>query len=140
MFFKVNKTGCSVRKGLCQVRFDLYLDEEDEGYNEHYVEVPDIPEGAKVPEDEKERSEWLNSLPRKWQHNPFCCHFCQFEPTVTDEEIVFVGDLALDVAWKNWKTRELRKNKNMPVSFSEDPVKRAAAEARMNVILATDYS
>ena len=44
MFFKVNISGVSERKGLVEVRYDLYLDPTDERYSEHYVQVPVIPE------------------------------------------------------------------------------------------------
>ena len=89
-YFKINKSGCQEHKGLCEIRYDLYLEPADEGYEEHHVGDMD---------------------------NPFCCHFCQFEPTVTDEEILFVGELALDMARKNWAKRELHKNKNLPCNL-----------------------
>lgn len=125
MYFKVNVTGCGERRGLCEVRYDLYLDPDDHGYSEHYVQVPMIPEGGYmgkmdnmgVPVDQVDYDKWLAALPRVWQNNPFCCHFCQFESTVTDEEILYVGELALDMAFNNWKTGDLHKNKNQPVSL-----------------------
>lgn len=125
MFYKINLTGCQEHKGLCEVRYDLYLDPTDEGYSEHYVSVPVYPEGGypgKVgemgqPIDMEDYTAWVKSLPTVMQHNPFCCHFVQFEPTVTDEEILFVGELALDMGIRNWATRELSKNKNIPCAL-----------------------
>ena len=121
-FFRINLTGCQEHKGLCEIRYDLYLDPTDEGYSEHYVSVPVYPKSGyegKVdemgqPVDMEDYKKWRDALPTVMQHNPFCCHFCQFEPDVTDEEILFVGELALDMAGKNWATRELSKNKNAP--------------------------
>jgi hypothetical protein len=148
MFYKINKTGCQEHKGLCEIRYDLYLDPADEGYSEHYVSVPVYPEGGypgKVgemgqPLDPEDYKKWYDTLPTVMQHNPFCCHFCQFEPTVTDEEILFVGELALDMAGKNWTTRELSKNKNIPVSFSRnDAEKKSTCEARMVTVHSTDF-
>lgn len=147
MYFKVNHTGCGERKGLCEVRYDLYLDPTDTGYSTHYVQVPVIPEGGYtgkvdefgVPVDQKDYDKWLSSLKTVWQNNPFCCHFCQFEPTVTDEEILYVGELALDMAYKNWVKGSLALNKNQPVSFSANAEKIAASETRASEIKSTDF-
>jgi hypothetical protein len=146
-YFKINKTGCSEHKGLCEVRFDLYLSRTDEGNEEHYVTVPVFPEGGYsgekneigIPIDMEAYNNWVASLPTETRNNPFCCHFCQFEPDVTDEEILFVGELALDMAMKNWPTRELAKNQNLPVNFSTDAEKKADCETRMETIHATDF-
>jgi|LSQX01.1.fsa_nt_gb hypothetical protein len=119
MHFKIEKTGCSERKGLVQVRFDLFLDDNDVGYKDHLVET-EI-DGKK-----------------ETVVNPFCCHFCQFEPGVTDEEILYVGELALDMAGKNY--HDLKKNKNLPVYFTEDNTKRATAAMRVKNIMKTDFA
>lgn len=146
-YFKINKTGCSEHKGLCEVRYDLYLSRTDEGNEEHYVTVPVFPDEG-YPGDKNTMGEplciddykkWVASLPTETRNNPFCCHFCQFDPNVTDEEILFVGELALDMAMKNWATRELTKNKNLPVSFSTDTEKKAECETRLKSIHATDF-
>jgi len=136
MYFKVNPTGCNERKGLVEVRYDLYLDPTDYGYPEHYVQVPVMPEGGypgKVdamvaPVDQEDYAKWFAGLERAWQNNPFCCHFCQFEPEVTDEEILFVGELALDMAYKNWQAGDLHKNKNEPVQFIDAGIYREIAK------------
>lgn len=135
-YFKINKTGCSEHKGLCEVRFDLYLSRTDEGNEEHYVTVPVFPEGGYsgekneigIPIDMDAYNNWVASLPTETRNNPFCCHFCQFEPNVTDEEILFVGELALDMAMKNWRTRELVKNKNIPCNLLPIDVYKQAKE------------
>ena len=148
MFFKVNITGCQERKGLVEVRYDCYLDPTDERYSEHYVQVPVIPkEGytGKVdemgsPVDQADYDKWIAGLKTTYQHNPFCCHFCQFEPTVTDAEIEYVGKLALDMAYKNWVKGNLALNKNEPVTFSTSPTKIAACATRVATIKATEWT
>jgi hypothetical protein len=148
MFFKVNTTGVSERKGLVEVRYDLYLDSTDERYSEHYVQVPVIPkEGytGKVdemgsPVDQADYKKWLDGLKRVYQHNPFCCHFCQFEPTVTDAEIEYVGKLALDMKYKDWVAGNLARSKNEPVTFSTDATQKAACATRVATIKATEWT
>ena len=148
MFFKVNTTGCNERKGLVEVRYDLYLDPTDERYSEHYVQVPVIPkEGYTgkvdemgVPVDQADYDKWLAGLKTTYQHNPFCCHFCQFEPTVTNAEIEYVGKLALDMKYKDWVNGNLALSKNQPVTFSANPTKIAACETRVATIKATEWT
>jgi hypothetical protein len=148
MFFKVNTTGVSERNGLVEVRYDLYLDPTDERYSEHYVQVPVIPkEGytGKVdemgsPVDQADYDKWLEGLERVYQHNPFCCHFCQFEPNVTDAEIEYVGKLALDMKYKDWVNKNLALSKNQPVTFSTNPTKIAACSTRVATIKATEWT
>jgi hypothetical protein len=120
MYFKINPSGCQEHKGLCEVRYDLFLSRTDEGNEEHYVTVPIFPEegytGEKgemgMPTDKEAYDAWVASLPTETWNNPFCCHFYQFEPNVTDEEILAKGEEVLSMAFKNWATRELHKNKN----------------------------
>lgn len=147
MHFKINKTGCNVRRGLCEVRFDLFLDEGDEGFEEHYVEVLQLPpEGypgamhGLAPESMDDYYAWLNSLPKAWQHNPFCCHFCQFEPDVSDEEILLRGEQVLEMAGQNWKVRDLRLNKNPPVRFSMDSGQHTRCVNRVKSIMAKNFA
>ena len=181
-YFKVEKSGCVVDRGLCQVRYDLFLDPEDYKYSEHHIQVPIMPEGgyprqkemsdaqkalqdfmqstpkdakgvpiithkkyAELPEvlavqaEQEAYTTWRNSLPTQWQNNPFCCHFVQFESNVTDEEILFVGELALDMAHTNWKKGALHENKNFPVSFTDDELHKAMSESRINDIKEKDF-
>jgi len=125
MYFKVNKTGINERKGLVEIRYDLYLDPQDDRYSEHHVLVPVIPSGGysgKVdelgqPVNLADYDQWLSGLPKVWQDNPFCCHFMQFEPTITDLEIIEAGDKFLKMAYGNWQKGNLHLNKNEPVQF-----------------------
>jgi hypothetical protein len=125
MYFKVNHTGCGERKGLVEIRYDLYLDPTDHNYSEHHIQVPVIPEGGytgKVdemgaPVNQKDYDKWFAALPRVWQNNPFCCHFMQFEPEITDAEIIAAGEKFLKMAYANWQKGNLHLNKNEPVHF-----------------------
>ena len=123
--YKINHSGCNERKGLCEIRYDLFLDPGDYGYDQHYVNVPVWPEsgypGAKdamgMPSSQLDYEAWLASLPRVWQNNPFCCHFMQHEPTVTDAEILASGEKFLAMAYENWQKGNLHLNKNVPVNL-----------------------
>ena len=148
MYFKIEKSGCIEYNGLVQVRYDLFLDKGNYKHHVHYIEVPTIPEEEYPgeinehgsPIDLEDYNKWISKVPKKWQNNPFCCHFCQFEPGVTDEEILFVGELALDMAYKNWKLDNLNLNKNMPITFSSDSEIINKCEKRVEKIKVTDFS
>jgi hypothetical protein len=148
MYFKINHSGCQEHKGLCQIRFDLYLDSEDEKYEDHYVEVPVIPEGGEYqgavgadgsPIDQKDYDKWFKALPRVWQNNPFCCHFWHCEPEVTDAEILAAGDAILKMAYNNWVDGNLHKNTNPPVVFSVDTKKKQDCADRIELLKAVDF-
>ena len=147
MYFEVNHSGCAERKGLCQVRYDLFLDPGDHNYNEHYVEVPIVPEGGypgKVDEegspfDQKDYDEWFKGLKKVWQNNPFCCHFVCHEPEVTDEEILKSGDDVLKMGYENWVKGNLHLNKNKPVVFTSDSAKIQGCKDRVASISTTDF-
>jgi hypothetical protein len=120
MYYKINHSGCSERKGLCEIRYDLYLDPEDHNYSEHHVQV-------KVSDDPEVFA---------WQNNPFCCHFVRHKPDVTDEEILKEGDKVLQKAYKNWQKGNLHLTKNEPVEFAPH---KETAESRIRSILSTDF-
>ncbi len=46
MRVEIETSGCTERKGLVQVRFAMYLDPGDYGYDVHHIQVPVIPEGG----------------------------------------------------------------------------------------------
>jgi hypothetical protein len=149
MYFKIEKSGCSEQKGLVQVRYDLFLDEGDYNYNEHYVQVAVLPASGYpgnvdergIPTDLVDFEKWINSLEKIWQNNPFCCHFCQFEPDVTDEEILYIGELALAMQYENWSVhKNLHRPINQPVKFSLNDKKRKKCSSRIAKIKATDFS
>lgn len=148
MFFKVNTTGCRERKGLVQVRYDLYLDPADARYSECYTQEPVIPKEGYTgnvdnmgrPVDLNDYTKWLDGLEIVYQLTPFCHHFVQFEPTVTDAEIEYVGKLALDMKYKDWVADSLSRTKNEPVTFSTNPTKIAACATRVTTIKKTNWT
>lgn len=92
---RIEPTGISVRKGKVQLRFCFYLNPTDVRYDEHHIQVPIIPaEGYSGEVDERgnpanpeDYNNWLESLPKKWQNNPFHNHFVRVSPDATDGEI-----------------------------------------------------
>ncbi len=103
MFVRVEPTGCCERKGLVQIRFCMYLDKGDYGYEKHYVQV-------------------LNSLPKVWQLNPFHNHFIYVEPEITDKEIMEMGEKFLKWAYAKWTQGEKLNLHNPPVKFHISPI------------------
>lgn len=120
---------------MVEVRYDLYLDPSDHGYEKHHVHVPIIPkegypgetDGNKNPVATHDYKKWIQSLPTEARDNPFLCHFCQFEPEVTDGEIAFIGDLAAQETYKKWAKDEYHALQNLPVEFKLLTRERAAA-------------
>ena len=122
MIVKVEPTGCCVRKGMAQVRFCMYLEPGDYGYDKHHVQLPVIPEEGypgKVDEmgspiDIEDYNKWLDGLPKEWQNNPFHNHFIYVEPDTTDEEILDIGEAFLGEAYKKWCAGSFPDLKNKP--------------------------
>lgn len=108
-YFKIEKSGCIAHhKGLLQMRYDIFIQDGDYGYSEEYA------------------------------GRPVCIHIVYFEPTVTDEEILFVGELAMDMTYKNWIKGDIRFNKNMAFTFK--PVLKEASEIRAAEVRKTDFT
>ena len=125
MHFKVEKTGCSIRKGMVQIRYALYLDPEDYRYDEHYVDVRiyskedytgKLDENG-MPVDQLHFEEWFLNLPTEKRHNPFHNHFVQVEPDITDEEILYIGEVALLKAKRMWDKDMVPVIKNQRVIY-----------------------
>jgi hypothetical protein len=97
---------------MVQVRFCMYLESGDYGYERHYVEVPVIPEGgypgkvdeAGRPVDLVDYQKWIDGLSKTWQNNPFHNHFVYVEPTATDKEILDLAEAYLHEAYTKWAT------------------------------------
>jgi hypothetical protein len=143
MYYKINPTGCSEKKGMVQVRYDLYLDPTDERYAEHHIQIPVIPPGGypgqmngPVPADPVAYKAWLDGLPKEWQDNPFCCHFCQFDPTVKDKDLEDFGTAILLKAYDKWKIDKLNEVKNDPIAFPStvDDKRKSDCEKRITEI------
>jgi hypothetical protein len=148
MYFMVENSGCSVRKGMVEVRYCLYLEHGDAGYEKHHVQVLVIPEGGYPgkldkrgsPKDMSDYEKWFSELPRVWRDNPFHNHFVQFDYTVTDEEIHLVGQLALQMAYEKWAKNEKQPYiENLPVEFPKQvsAERQAQCERRIASIKAT---
>lgn len=135
MYVKVEPTGCCERKGLVQVRFCMYLDENDYGYDKHHILVPIIPEEGYLgkvdemgsPIDIKEYDTWVDSLPKVWQNNPFHNHFIYVKPETLDEEIMDIGEAHLHEAYIKWACELKHDLENpkvkFPSSFDKEKVK-----------------
>ena len=125
MFVKIEPTGCCERKGMVQVRFCMYLEPSDYGYDKHHIQVPVIPESGYpgelndmgVPLDIGDYDSWLASLPKVWQDNPFHNHFVYVEPDTTDKEIMDIGGAFLKEAYTKWGCEEKLELRNPPVGF-----------------------
>ncbi len=141
MFVRVEPTGCCERKGLVQVRFCMYLDESDYGYEKHHVQVPIIPEegypgevgNRRQPTDIEDYDAWASSLPKVWQTNPFHNHLIYVEPDTTDDEIMNMGEAFLEEAYIKWSCNEKLDLKNPSVAFytSVDKTRQKAIDAKV---------
>lgn len=111
---KVDPTGCRERRGVVQIPLSMYLNKGDYGYDKHYVQVPVMPpEGytgeigeAGSPVDTRHHQDWLDSLPKIWQLNPFHNHFIYVEPEVSDEEIMAQMQFHLPNFYAAWCARK----------------------------------
>lgn len=133
MFVKIEPSGCCERKGLVQIRFCMYLEPGDYGYNIHHIRLPVIPKGGYqgevsegVPVDIEDYNKWLDGLPKVWRNNPFHNHFIYVEPDITDKEIVDIGEAFLDEAYIKWSCDERLDLKNPkvehPISFDKTEI------------------
>ncbi len=112
---------------MVQVRFSFYLKPTDARYDEHHIQVPIIPPGGYPgevdtegsPTDQEHYDNWLESLPRIWQTNPFHNHFIYVEPDTTDDEIMDVGEAFLQEAYIKWAREEKLDLKNPPIKYPE---------------------
>ena len=111
---KIEPTGCTVRKGKVQLRFSFYLEPGDARYEEHHVQVPIIPEegypgevnAEGAPVDQEHYNSWLESLPKKWQDNPFHNHFVYLDADTPDAEIRQLMTESLEEFWGIWANGE----------------------------------
>lgn len=148
MFVKVESSGCSVRKGMVQIRLCMYLEPDDYGYEKHHVLVPVIPEKGykgKVdelgwPVDVDDFTKWLDSLPKVEQDNPFLNHFIQVEPTTTDKEIMDIAEAFLHEAGVKWGNDEKLDLVNISLPFQKpsviDTTRITACETRVQSVKA----
>ena len=146
MYVKVEPSGCCERKGMVQVRFCMYLDGKDYGYDKHHIQVPVIPkegypgkvDDTGMPLDIKDFNEWLDSLPKVWQNNPFHNHFIQVEPDTTDKTIMDIAEAFLHEAYIKWACEEKLDLVNDALPFKKpsviDDARIAACETRVQSV------
>ena len=122
MFVKIEPSGCTERKGLVQIRFCMYLEPADFGYDVHHIQVPERP----LTEEEVADSLLAALVPKVWQNNPFHNHFIYVEPETSDREIMYIGEAFLNEAYIKWASDEKLDLKNpnvkFPVSFDKTKV------------------
>lgn len=153
-YAEVNDTGCSLAKGLIKVRVDMYLEPDDPGYDEHYVNVPD--ESSKEfkagykgeteadgrPKDMDDYKAWLGSLPHIWRNNPFVCHFVYVGHEATTEQLTSMAQAALDeflAGRRDGKSpNEVWRGKKRPVTMPRtlDAAGQKQAEAKLATVKA----
>lgn len=110
MYVKIEPSGCSERRGMVQVRFAMYLDPEDYGYERHHIQVPDSTGATYAgkldkegnPIDTTDHQKWIDGLPKVWQTNPFHNHFIQVNPDTTDKEIMDIAEAFLHECYIKW--------------------------------------
>ncbi len=100
MYVKIEPTGTCERGGLVQVRFSMFLDEGDYGYEKHLVTITE--DGKAV--DPVTGLTYAGAVPGPavQQVNPFHNHFFYFEATTPDDEIMAVGEAFLHEAYIKW--------------------------------------
>lgn len=136
MYFKITKVGEQkyTDMGMINVCAAFYLEPGDAGYDkyvaEHFVTIPIIPKDGYTGKIDKETGKpdvteynnWLATLPTTQRFNPFCNHFMQFEPTVTEEEILYCFEWALPMTQANYIKDDLKCNVdgvtvNQPINY-----------------------
>jgi len=146
MFVKVEPSGCCERKGMVQVRFCMYLEPGDYGYDKHHVQLPVTPEEGYqgkvgdmgIPVDIDDYNRWIDTLPKIWQNNPFHNHFIYVEPDTSDEEIMDIGGAFLKEAYADWAIDKAPKPKNKPHTMPViDASRITACEAKVQHLKVT---
>jgi len=115
MRWEIEPTGCCERKGMRQIRLCFYLDPGDARHNEHHVNVPVYPKdgypGEKGLQGEAKSDadfkSWRDSLPKKYQNNPFHNHFIRVPLDATDEEIAKQAEALLPQFYGKWSRGEV---------------------------------
>jgi len=104
---RVNKTGCTVRKGNCQIRLDFYLESTDPRYADRHLYLVDTTSAEYlagyrgevdehgIPKDQAAYDAWLDSLPHVWQNTPLHSHFIYLPADFTEEDIKAEIDIHL---------------------------------------------
>lgn len=133
--------------GNIAVKLEFYLDPADYGYEQTYVSVSDFT-GATYkgkldkdgqPRNPEDYQAWMDSLPRKWQLNPFHNHFIYLPPDYANKDVEREISFHLPnfyAAWSAGKTMRsgwATEKRIRPVRF--DKVHPADYEARKQACL-----
>lgn len=107
MYVKVENSGCCEHDQMVQLRFCMYLEPKDYGFDKTQIEV-----FTSEPIIDVIGDRILPSLAPKIQQTcPFHNHFICVEPTLSEIEILDLGETLLKdayAAWKGDKKIELR--------------------------------
>jgi len=125
MYFKINRpiTDKFPNMGMINIFGDFFLEEGDEGFekykSEHYINIPILPDCGYPRQAELQSQyeppieevllyeQWLSELPKEYKYNSFCTHAIQFEPDVTEEEILWCFEWALALTHQNYLIDDL---------------------------------
>jgi len=110
---KIKPSGCTERKGLVQIRFAMYLNPGNYGYDVHHVQVPE----RALTQEELDDPGLAVLVLLKWQTNPFHNHFIYVEPDMPDSTIMDIGEAFLHEAYVKWASDEKLDLKNPPFAF-----------------------
>lgn len=111
MFVKIENTGCCENEGLLQIRFAMFLDTSDYGYDKFRVEVYE----RDLTETELKDETLATLVPKIWQTNPFHNHFIYVDPILTDTEILDLGEILLKEVYREWQNDSKIDLKNKPL-------------------------
>src|SRR5659263_407308 len=100
MFVKIENTGCCENEGKIQIRFAMFLDIADYGYNKTRAEVPE----RELTEAELKDETLAAKVAKVWQTNPFHNHFIYIDPPLIDAEILDLGEALLKETYGKWST------------------------------------
>lgn len=114
MYVEIEKSGVMVVKGTVQIRFSMFLEEKDYGYEKHHAYIPIIPKGTVYdgPKNEfggitrDDMKKWFDGFPHEWRDNPFHNHFIYVTPETSDEDIMDIGESFLHEAYIKWSSDE----------------------------------
>ena len=132
MYYEIEPTGCREAGGLMQIRYCLYLEDGDYGYEKCYISVPTIDDTqlsdiasvqpidiASVQSSDMQGISSIKPLSVQEQmvNVPFHNHFVYFSPDATDEDIAAQGQRALDEAYAFWSQDQFPDVKNPEPMF-----------------------
>jgi hypothetical protein len=88
MNYKIEKSGCCERKGLLQIRMDIY----DEKI---FTDVPIIPKEGFTGKEE-DYMKWINGLKTEKKNLPVHTHFFYLEHDATEDDVINTADSFLE--------------------------------------------